>query len=430
MAGSGETTKTTPAKNTTFREVFAVRDWRVLWFAQLLSIAGDQFARVAITVLVYDRTRSALLAAVTFALSVVPMFIGGLTLSWLADRYPRRTVMLGCDLASFALVLIMAAPGVPLPVLVALLFAVTLVSAPFMAARSATNREVLGSDRYQLGVAVTQTTYQVGQLAGFAIGGVVTGFAGTSGALLIDAGTFAASALLVRGWVTRRPAADAGARGPGSPQISAGLRIVFRSRVARTTMLLVWLAAFFDVPEGVAAPLGRSLGGGPATVGLILATMTAGAAAGPLLYGRLVNPARRIRLAAALAVATCAVLTGFAVSPPLVPALAILAASGLFSCYFVATNGVFADAIPNEDRGKAFGLVDAGLFLGQGAMIIVGGAAAEAIGAAPVIAICGAAGTAAAVALAGIWRRLIPGLVTEQGAPAPEPALDTVPVVQ
>ena len=65
----------------TYREVFAVAEFRALWLAQLLSVAGDQLAKVALTVLVYDRTRSALLAAVTFAASFVPAFLGGLTLS-------------------------------------------------------------------------------------------------------------------------------------------------------------------------------------------------------------------------------------------------------------------------------------------------------------------------------------------------------------
>ena len=59
---------------TTFRDVFAVAEFRALWAAQLLSVIGDQLARVALTVLVYDRTRSALLAAVTFVASIVPTF--------------------------------------------------------------------------------------------------------------------------------------------------------------------------------------------------------------------------------------------------------------------------------------------------------------------------------------------------------------------
>src|ERR1035441_9593903 len=61
-----------------FRDVFAVAEFRALWAAQLLSVAGDQLARVALTVLVYDQTRSALLAAVAYAGSIVPVFLGGL----------------------------------------------------------------------------------------------------------------------------------------------------------------------------------------------------------------------------------------------------------------------------------------------------------------------------------------------------------------
>jgi hypothetical protein len=66
------------AERATFRQVFAVPEFRALWSAQMLSVVGDQLARVALTWLVYDRTRSALLAAVTFVASIVPAFAGGL----------------------------------------------------------------------------------------------------------------------------------------------------------------------------------------------------------------------------------------------------------------------------------------------------------------------------------------------------------------
>src|SRR6202040_744804 len=116
---------------TPFRDVFAVAEFRALWAAQLLSVIGDQLARVALTVLVYDRTRSALLAAITFVASIVPTFVGGVMLAWLADRYPRRAVMIACDLIRCGLVLVMALPGMPLLAMVVLLCGVTLIGAPF-----------------------------------------------------------------------------------------------------------------------------------------------------------------------------------------------------------------------------------------------------------------------------------------------------------
>jgi len=59
------------ADRTTFRAVFAVREFRALWAAEALSQAGDQVARVALAVLVYGATESAALAGLTYALLYV-----------------------------------------------------------------------------------------------------------------------------------------------------------------------------------------------------------------------------------------------------------------------------------------------------------------------------------------------------------------------
>lgn len=394
-----------------FAEVFGIRDWRTVWFAQLLSIAGDQFARVAILVLVYDRTGSALLAALTVAASVVPVFVGGLTLAWVADRYPRRTVMIVCDLISLTLVLTMTIPGMPLGALVALLFAVTLVFSPFMAARATTNRDILGPRLFPLGNAITLTTYQVAQLAGFALGGVLFGLAGARSALLIDAGTFAASALLLTFWLTPRPAPEqeAADASPGSARDGrfSGVRIVFGNPAARIAALLAFLVTFFVVPEGVPAPLARQLGGGAATIGLILASGAAGAAAGYLIFGRLLSASTQKRLTPALAVGACTFLIPFALRPGLPVAMALLGASGFCASYIVATNPVFFTAIPNQHRGKAGGVVDAGMFAGQAGIVVIGGALAGWLGAYHTIAVVGAIGAIVATVLGYAWIRLL-----------------------
>jgi len=109
----------------TFREVFAVREFRVLWSSVVLSTAGDRLALVALTLLVYDRTKSPLLAAAVFAVGYLPWVIGGLFLAELADRRSRRSVMVFCDAARAVLVGAMVIPGVPIGALVALLSAAT-----------------------------------------------------------------------------------------------------------------------------------------------------------------------------------------------------------------------------------------------------------------------------------------------------------------
>jgi MFS family permease len=384
--------------------VFSVAEFRALWLAQLLSVVGDQLARVALTVLVYERTRSALLAAITFVVSIVPTFIGGVTLAWLADRYPRRAVMIACDLARCALVLVMVLPGVPLAGMVALLFVVTLVGAPFTSARSAIYPDVLTGDRYVLGTAVTMTTYQFAQVLGFAAGGTLVGFFGARTSLVIDAATFAGSAVIVRALVRRRPAPAAGAEGRGGPSwlvgLSAGARLVFASASLRTPMLFGWLAAFYLAPEGVAAPLAHDLRGGAATVGVVLAADALGQTAGAIVFSRFVSPPTRLRFMSPLAIAACAILCLFLWRPGLAVSLLILFASGLCGCYQLAANAAFVTAVPPERRGQAFGLAQGGISLGQGAAMIVAGAAAQHYSAARVIAVCGAVGAVVALAVA------------------------------
>ncbi|MDN5931448.1 MAG: MFS transporter, partial [Pseudonocardia sp.] len=102
-------------------EVFAVREYRAVWVADLLSVTGDQLARVALAVLVYGRTGSAAWAAATYALTFLPAIVGGVLLSGVADRYARRAVLVATDVGRAGLVGVMAVPGLPLPALCALL---------------------------------------------------------------------------------------------------------------------------------------------------------------------------------------------------------------------------------------------------------------------------------------------------------------------
>jgi hypothetical protein len=77
-------------QRSSYREVFAIAEFRALGTAQVLSFAGDQFAQVAIAILVYRRTHSAFLTALAYALTYLPPIAGGPLLSVLADLFPRR----------------------------------------------------------------------------------------------------------------------------------------------------------------------------------------------------------------------------------------------------------------------------------------------------------------------------------------------------
>ncbi len=390
------------AERATFGEVFAVSEFRALWFAQLLSVVGDQVARIALTWLVFDRTHSSVLAALTFVVSIAPTFVGGVTLSGLADRFPRRSVMITCDIIRAVLVAVMAVPGMPLVVPVGLLFLVTMAGAPFNSARAAIYPDMLPGDGYVLGTAVTLTTYQIAQVIGFAVGGSIVSIFSTRTALLADAATFVASALVIRlGVGSSHTSPNAVGRARLSiGDILTGVHVVFSDGALRTPMLFGWLTAFYDAPEGVAAPFARTLGGGAATLGIVLAAGALGASLGAIAFSRLVGPARRQAWMKPLAISCCAVLTLIAFRPGLLGSVLILTICGLLSCFQVAANSGFVTAAPQPHRSQAFGLATAGMSLCQGTAMILAGAAAERVAPAIVIALAGAAGTFAAATLA------------------------------
>jgi predicted MFS family arabinose efflux permease len=391
-----------PQSPSTFRQVFGVSEFRALWTAQVLSVIGDQLARVALTLLVFERTGSALLAAITFAVSIVPAFVGGLTLSGLADRLPRRQVMIASDLSRAVLVAIMAIPRMPVFLMICIFGFVTLIGAPFNAARAALYPDILTGDLYVLGTAVTLTTLQFAQVIGFAAGGAIVELFGVQTSLLVDSATFLVSALLTRALVRARPTANAAprVRSLSLSDLSAGMRLVFGNPALRTPMLLGLLVAFYDIPEGVVAPLSRSLGGGDLAAGLILAAAALGASLGAVGFSRLVSPERRLRWMTRIAPLAPGVLILFAFRPALPAALVILTISGIFDCYQVAANAKFVQATPPPQRSQAFGIVQGGMSLGQGTAMILAGAAADRFAPGLVIAVGGAIGAMAAIVVA------------------------------
>ncbi len=382
----------------TFREVFAVREFRVLWSSVVLSTAGDRLALVALTLLVYDRTKSPLLAAVTYAVGYLPWVIGGLFLAELADRRPRRSVMVFCDAARAVLVAAMVVPGVPIGALVALLFVATMFAPPFDSAKASITPDILQGERYVLGTAVLQTTLLLGQVAGAVGGGVAVALLGVRPSLAIDAVTFVISGLLIGLGIRARPAA---AR-PEASQPSAlartvgGFKLVFGDPALRTLLLFGWLVALYTIPEGIAAPYAASLGGGPIATGLVLASTVLSTTIAIPLFTRFVRPRQRINLMGPLAILTCGSLVLTGLRPNLAVSLVVFSLSA------------FVVSVPNERRAQAFGIANMGVIVGQGAAFVAAGAAVGLVSPAAVIAVGGALGAVIACVLTLRWRHVSP----------------------
>src|SRR6202012_4000587 len=182
-----------------YRDVLGGGEFRVIFTANIVSMLGNVVASVALTVLIYQRTGSPALAAPVMGVSFLPSLIGGVLLSAVVDRLPARRVLVGCDLASAAVVAVMVIPGVPVAGLLVLLFAVGLIAPVFQSVRATVLPEVLPpGPPYVLGRSLMRLVAQAAQIAGYGAGGLLLAFLPPRGALAADAVSFGASALLLR----------------------------------------------------------------------------------------------------------------------------------------------------------------------------------------------------------------------------------------
>jgi predicted MFS family arabinose efflux permease len=390
--------------------VFAVREFRVLWSSVILSTAGDRLALVALTLLVFDRTHSPLLTAAVYAVGYVPWVVGGLFLAELADRYPRRSVMVVCDASRAVLVAVMVVPHVPIGALVALLFAATMFAPPFDSAKASITPDILHGERYVLGTAVLQTTLLTGEVLGAVGGGVAVAFIGVPRSLAIDAATFVLSGLLVGLGLRARPPAARPESARPSPlaRMRDGFRLVFGDQALSTLLLFGWLIVFYTVPAGIAAPYVARIGGGPIATGAVIASTALGTMLALPPFTRLVRPRQRVNVMGPLAVLTCGTLILTVARPGLAVSLVIFVASAAFGVYQVAANTAFVVRVPAQRRAQAFGIANMGVVVGQGAAYVAAGAVAEVVAPATVIAVAGGLGAVAALVLTIRWRHVSP----------------------
>lgn len=413
-----------PESDPSFRNALRVREFRLLWLAGAQSSAGDQLSRIAIMLLVYARSGSAAVSGLTYALTFLPALFGGMFLSGLADRYPRRTVMVTCDLIRLVLLVVLALASVSILVIDVLLVLIVLVGAPFSSASAAIGPQVLPPENYVAGVSLAVITGQLAQLIAFAAGGVCVSFLGVRTTLLLDAVTFGVSACLIRYGMADRPAPIAAAaveRPSYLTTMLGGVRVVFGEPLLRCLVLFAWLSVFFIAPEAIAPAYAHSLGGGATATGLLMAAMPAGAAVGAWRYARWGTDAFRVRAMPYLAGAASVTLIASWLSPNLVVALGLWFLCGLFGTYQISVMTRFIQRVPDQVRGQAVGLGATGLVAIQGLGALIAGALASWWSPAAAVGLAGVAGVLSVALLLGPLRRAEGGVEPARTL-APEPS--------
>lgn len=394
----------------TFREIFSVGEYRAVYLSLVVNWLGDYLARAAITVLVYQQSKSVLLSAAAFAVSFLPWIIGGTLLSALAERYPYRRVLITSDLFRMVLIALLLIPHLPVGSLLALLFLASLGTPPTQAARSALLPLLVGRDRLPIAIATNATTGQAAQVVGYLAGAALATGVNPQVALAVDVVTFGVSAALIATGVRPRPAARTRAeRRHLLRESGEGFRIVFGRETLRAIAVMVFVLTMFAVvPEGLAAAWAAQ--GDPDAVtrgldqGLIMAAGPIGFVAGGLLTGRVFSPARRNRLIRPLAVVSALILVPAIAGPPPPAVAALVALSGVAQGVVSPTlNSRFVLILPHGYRARAYGVIQAGMQLSQFAAVMITGVLADRFWLPLVVGLWSVGGTVAMFVLATRW---------------------------
>jgi MFS family permease len=403
----------------TYRALLAVPEFRVVALTELLSVLGDQVARIAIALLVYRETGSGFAAAATYGCSYLTWLVSGPFSTVIGDSRPHRDVMVWCDAVRAVLVLAVALPGLPLPVVFGLVVAMSLVSPPFEAARSALLPELVDERSYVAGNALINTLAQAGQVVGFLLGGALVALVGVPAALCLDAFSFAASAVALRLVLRVRASPREGQpRQTVLRDAADGLRLVTATPRLRGLLGYAVLgAAAVIVPEGLAVPTADRLGGGAVAAGVLTAAVPAGFVLGSFLLLRVPHEQREAWLPRLVVVAALPLLlTPWASSIPGVAVLWVLAGFG--ATLQIIANAAFVQATPRDFRARAFGVAATSLMGVQGLLLLLGGALSDSYD--PRVVVC-----AVAVATLGFLPLVSLLGATGQG-PAPQDQGDLV----
>lgn len=398
MSGEGRT-----RDRVTYADIFADREFRALFTSRTLSTIGDYIARAALVIAVFAETGSTALMGITFALTSLPDLIGGPLLAGLADRYPRRAVMIAADISRALLLLVMAIPGLPLFALWAFLFVIRLIDSPFNSAYISTMSVVLPGKRLVKGSAVTQLVNHVAYTVGYGLGGVIVALTGLSVVLVFNAATFALSGLVILVGVLTRPATahtDSPTSLLGSAR--AATRFIFGHPRLRLIMLFTFPIAATLACETLAAPYAAQISHGPAVAGLLMGAGPAGIVIGLWLLPMLI-PDQHTRHVVILSVISVAPLALFAVVPGPVVAALLIVASGVALYYWIPLAAEFTQAAPDHMRGQAVGLLTTTMRVTQGLAILTFGLTAQNASSSMVIAFSGVAGTIMVIALSAAW---------------------------
>lgn len=358
-----------------------------LWLGQLVSSFGDTLHYIALVVLVFRLTGQGLAVAATVAAEVVPVLLLGPVAGVVIDRFSRKAVLVGADLARALLALSLVWPrGAWHAYVVAAGLAAG--GAFFNPAVQAVIPALTTAEQRLAANSVAWSTAQLVQIVASALAGGVIAFIGTAPAFALNAASFGASALLI---ATLPLPAHAGQLDADAKQglgryvgaARAGLAFARRDRFVSRLLLVQALASLAVGATGALLVVlaERHLRLPPAGFAWLIGAIGVGALLGPLLPNALATDYRDARWLFVPYIIRGIGDVLLAVFTPLPAALAILVVYGLCtSTGMVVFNTTVQGAVPDALRGRVFTLLDVTWGAMQLLSLALGGALVDAVG--------------------------------------------------
>ncbi|MBX3061228.1 MAG: MFS transporter [Anaerolineae bacterium] len=374
------------------------RNFRLLWWGNVISLLGDWFNLIASASLIASLTDSGVAISYLFLVRFVPLFVVSPFAGVVADRFSRKGILITSDL--LRAVTVLGFLLVRSPEQVWLLYVLTAVqftlSAFFSPARSALLANVVAREDLVTANALDSFTWSTMLALGAFAGGVVAALFGLQTAFLMDAATFVLSAVVISWMVVPGQARTAVSTQTGWLDFLDGFRFLRQHAFLLVIALvkaagsLVWgginvleikYANEIFALSDRAIPFVKD--GATATLGMIYVVSGLGTGLGPLFMRRRLGD-RPPRMLVGIAIGF--VLTGIGIcSLGLAPTLALFLLATFIRTVGTGTLWVFSAALlqtmtPDIFRGRVFAFEFAALTLTQSVSVLVAGYGLDKLG--------------------------------------------------
>ncbi len=255
------------------------RDFRLMWWSQVLSQVAEGISKLALLWFVYAVTGSPLKTTVIGLLQTLPPILFGPFIGVMVDRVPKKTILIGSDVARGLLIglipCLVSIENFTVEALYVLTFLFGVATAVFVPTLSSVVPFMVPRSQFTAANALLQSTTSLGIIIGPAVSGLGIAFSGSQDVLCLNALTYFASAaclLPIRLRSMKSTPADGAGWKLFIGHLREGLRYAFLTH--RTLLMLIVLASVYTFGSGAFTTLfpvfGRQLLGlGPIEVGYL-----------------------------------------------------------------------------------------------------------------------------------------------------------------